>query len=363
MSSAFQDVSHALRTLRKRPGFTAAALVTIAVGIGANVTVFSLVNALLLRPLPFGDRSDRVVTLHSTHRLQPEDWEEARVSYPDLLDVRAQSRSFEAVGGMMIRNFTVTGEPDAERLLGLSVTTNLFPALGVEPVLGRTFTPEEGAAPGFETTVILTHGLWQRRFGGDPGIIGRAIVVNDRARTVVGVMPPRFKFPHRAELYMPLRLDESPRSERNVAAVAVLRHDVSVRQAQDDIDAIAGRLAASYPEVNRGYGLRVMLFRDSMIGRGARVVSAVLMAAVGFVLLVACANLTNLLLVHGAARQREMAVRAALGASRLRLLSTVLSESTLLSTAGAVLGSIAAVWALDWMGAAIPEELPGTGSR
>ena len=358
MSTWFQDVSHALRSLRKRPGFTAAALITIAIGIGANVTVFSLVNALLLRPLPFGDRSDRVVTLHSTHRLQPEDWEEARVSYPDLLDIRRESQSFDQVGGMVLRNFTVTNEADAERLLGVSVTPDLFPALGIAPLLGRTFAADEGAAPGLETTVILTHGLWLRRFGGDPAIIGRAIIVNDRARTVVGVMPPRFKFPHRAELYTPLGWDESARSTRNIAAVGILRKDVSVPQAQSELDAIARRLESSYPDVNRGYGLRVMPFRDSMIGSDARLLSIILMTAVGFVLLVACANLANLMLVHGAARHREMALRAAMGAGRRRLLWIMLSESAILATVGAALGALAAVWALDWMGAAIPEELP-----
>ena len=358
MPSQFQDVSHAFRSLRKRPGFTAAALVTIAIGIGANVTVFSLVNALLLRPLPFGDRSDRVVTLHSTHRLQPQDWEDNGISYPDLLDVRREARSFDSLSGMVLRNFTIASDTDAERLLGMSVTPDLFPALGIVPILGRTFAADDAAAPGLESTVILTHGLWQRRFGGDPGIIGRAVVVNDRARTVIGVMPPRFKFPHRAELYMPLRWDDSPRAARNIAAVAVLRNDVSVQRAQSELDAIARRLEAAYPEINRGYGIRVMPFRDSMIGSEARILSAVMMAAVALVLLVACANLANLMLVHGAARQREMAVRAAMGASRRRLLRILLSESAILATGGAALGALAAVWALDWLGTAIPEEMP-----
>jgi predicted permease len=358
MATWLQDVSHALRSLRKRPGFAIAALATIAIGIGANVTVFSLVNALLLRPLPFADRSDRVVTLHSTHRLQPEDWEEASVSYPDLMDIRRSAQSFDNVSGMLLRNLTVTTDENAERLLGLSVTPDLFPALGIAPMLGRTFAPDDSAAPGLETTVILTHGLWLRRFGGDPAIIGRSVVVNDRARTVIGVMPPRFKFPHRVELYMALRWDESPRSARNIGGVAVLRPGVSRQQAQSELDGIAQRLESSFPEINRGYGLRVMPFRDSMIASGARVLSAILMTAVGFVLLVACANLANLLLVHGAARQREMAVRAAMGANRGRLLWTLLSESALLATLGAALGALVAVWALDWMGSAIPEEMP-----
>jgi predicted permease len=240
----------------------------------------------------------------------------------------------------------------------VSVTPDLFPALGIAPLLGRTFAADEGTAPGLESTVILTHGLWLRRFGGDPAVVGRAVIVNDRARTVIGVMPPRFKFPHRAELYTPLRWDESPRSARNIAAVGILRSGASVPQAQSELDAIARRLESAYPDVNRGYGLRVMPFRDSMIGSDARLLSIILMAAVGFVLLVACANLANLMLVHGAARQREMALRAAMGAGRGRLLWIMLSESAILASAGAALGALAAVWALDWMGTAIPEEMP-----
>ncbi|MET0168523.1 MAG: ABC transporter permease, partial [Vicinamibacterales bacterium] len=222
MPTYFQDLSQAIRGLRRRPGFLVGALVTLALGIGANVTVFSLVNALLLRPLPFGDRSDRVVTLHSTHRLQPEDWGDSDLSYPDFVDVRRESQSFEDVAGFLGRNFTVTSASDAERLLGVSVTPELFPMLGVDPILGRHFTADEAAPPGLESVVILTHGLWQRRFGGDPSIVGQGVIINDRARTVIGVMPPGFKFPERSELYTPLRLDPPARADRNVSVVAVL---------------------------------------------------------------------------------------------------------------------------------------------
>ncbi|MBA3269294.1 MAG: ABC transporter permease [Acidobacteria bacterium] len=358
MPTYFQDVSQAVRGLRRRPGFLIAALLTLAVGIGANVTVFSLVNALLLRPLPFGDRSDRVVTLHSTHRLQAEDWDDSELSYRDLMDVRARTQLLEGVGGFVSRNFTVTTDSDAERLLGLSVTPDLFPTLGVEPILGRNFTEDEGAAPGLETSVILTHGLWERRFSADPGIVGRSVIINDRARTVVGVMPPRFKFPERAELYMPLRWDESSRSARNVAAIGVLKREVSTAQAQSELDAIASGLASAYPESNRNFGLRVMSFRDSQVGTDERLLSATLMAAVTFVLLIACANLANLLLVRGAARQREMAVRAAMGASRARLIWGLLSESAVLASTGSVLGTLGAVWAIDMIRVSFPEELP-----
>ncbi len=358
MPSVFQDLAQAIRGLRKRPGFTLAALLTLAIGIGANVTVFSIVNALLLRPLPFGDRSDRVVTLHSTHPLQSEDWEDSRVSYRDLVDLQRESRSFDDVAGLVARNFSVTTDADAERLLGESVTPNLFPLLGVEPMLGRNFVPEEGAEPGRETSVMLTHGLWQRRFGGDPSIIGRSIIVNERARTVVGVMPPGFKFPERAELYMPFRWDDAPRSGRSVAAIAVLRSGVSIEQAQSDVSSVAATLEATYPDSNRGYGVRVLRFRDSHVGRNDRTYSAILMGAVAFVLLIACANLANLFLVRGASRQQEMAVRAAMGAGRARLVWAVLSESCVLATVGSALGACAAAWVVDYLRGLWPEEIP-----
>jgi len=358
MPAFLQDIRHAIRGLTRRPGFLAAALLTLAVGIGANVAVFSMVDALLLRPLPFGDRSDRVVTIHSTHRLQPEDWDDSRLSYPDLVDLQRQSAVFEGIAGFLNRNFTVTTDAEAERLLGVSVTPELFPMLGVEPILGRNFTAEDAAAPGLETSVILTHGLWQRRYGGDPGIIGRGVTINDRLRTVVGVMPPRFKFPERSELFMPLRWDEAPRSARTISAIAVLKRGAPIGQAQDEVSAIAARLESAHPASNRGYGMRVLSFRDAHISRDTRATSATLMAAVAFVLLIACANLANLFLVRGAARQREMAVRAALGASRGRLAWVLLGESAVLAVCGTILGTLGAAWALDLMRASWPEEMP-----
>lgn len=358
MPSVFQEVSQAFRALRKRPGFAFAAVMTLAIGIGANVTVFSVVNALLLRPLPFGNRSDRVVTLHSTHPMQAEDWDDSRLSYPDLLDLQRETTTFEGVGGYLSRNFTVTNETDAERLLGESVTPNLFPLLGVAPILGRNFVPEEAAAPGFETSVILSHGLWMRRFGADRSIIGRPIVINERARAVVGVMPPGFKFPDRSELYMPFRWDEMPRSGRSVSAIGVLKPGVSLDQAQSEVTALAARLEALHPDSNRDYSMRVLRFRDARVGSDDRAFAGTLMAAVAFVLLIACANLANLLLVRGASRQREMAVRAAMGAGRGRLIWAVLSESAVLACAGSVIGAFAALWMVDYVRGLWPEEMP-----
>jgi putative ABC transport system permease protein len=360
MSGPLRDLVHAWRGLRQSPIFLIAALATIAIGIGANVTVFSIVNGISLRPMPFGDRTDRLVTIHPTHRLATEepDWGDSEISYLDLVDYRAAG-SVEGVGGYMIRNFVLSGDASsAERVVGGSVTPELFRLLGVEPFLGRHFLPEEAAAPGLETSVMLTHSLWQRRYAADPSIIGKTIIINDGARTVVGVLPPRFQFPVRDQLYMPLRWDESPRAARNINAVALMRPEVGLEQARSEIAAIAKRLEESYPESNRGYGVQVVPIRNSYVGAEEGRIFIVLLAAVGFVLLIVCANLANLMLVRGAARQREMAVRSAMGASHGRLVWSALSESLLLALPGAGLGLLAAQWALDAIFRLLSGDLP-----
>ena len=359
MSSFWQDVRHALSAIARRPGFYGAALVTLAVGIGANATVFSIVNALLLRPLPFGARSPRVVTLFSTHPQQPEDWGwgESEVSYPDLVDLRA-AEGFEGLGGYLGRNLTLSQDGAAERVRGGSVTPDLFPLLGVTPALGRHFRDDDAAPPGLERVALLTHGLWQRRYGGRPDIIGRAVHVNGLPRTVVGVLPPGFRFPERDEIYLPLRWDEAPRDARSINVVGLVRADVTVAQAEQQAAAIAARLAAEHAATNRGFGVRVLPFRESQIDPSTRGLSLTLMASVAFVLLIACANLTNLMLVRASGRQPEMAVRSALGASRGRLARLVLVETGVLAVAGAALGLLGAVWVLDFLRSSFPEELP-----
>ena len=361
MSGLFRDLLHAWRGLQQKPGFLVAALLTLAIGIGANITIFSIVNGLSLRPMPFGDRTDRLVTLHPTHPTQPQEepgWGEAEISIPDLIDYRRAS-SLEGIGGYVFRNFVLSGDvTSAERVQGGSVTPDLFPILGVDPIMGRHFLPEEAAAPGLESVVMITHGLWQRRYGSDPGIIGKSIIINDRARTVIGVMPPGFKFPLVDQLYMPLRWDESPRGSRNINAIALLKPGVTVPQAQSELSGIAERLEQTYPLMNRGFGVQAVPIRRSYVDSDIDRVSVVLMTGVGFVLLIMCANLANLMLVRGASRQRELAVRAAMGAGRARLLWVSLAESVLLAIPGAAMGLLASQWAVDWIIASFPEELP-----
>lgn len=360
MTGPLSDLLHAWRALKQRPGFLVAALATLAVGIGANITIFSLVNGISLRPMPFGDRTDRLVTVHPTGRFVTDEpsWGEAEISYPDLQDFRTAS-SIDGLAGYVFRNFVLSGDvASAERVQGGSVTPDLFPLLGIEPMLGRQFRPEEAAAPGLESVVMLTHGLWQRRYGADPAIIGKAVMINDRARTVIGVLPEGFTFPLIDQLYMPLRRDESPRSARNVNAVALLRPGVTIEQARSEIEGIASRLEAAYPESNRGIGVQVVPIRASYVGAGQARMNIVLMAAVGFVLLIMCANLANLMLVRGASRQRELAVRAAMGARRGRLIWVSLTESLLLAVPGSLAGLILSQWAIDAMVSSFPEDLP-----
>jgi predicted permease len=358
MESLVKDVRQALRGLARRPGFTSVALLTLAVGVAANAAVFTMVDALMLAPLPFGERSERVVSLHSTHATQPEDWPDSRLSFADYEDVKASSRLLEDVGAYVSRGFTLTADGLAERVQGGSITPNLFELLRVRPLLGRTFRADEGAQPGFEPVVILGHGLWKRRFGGDPDIVGRAIHVNQRALTVVGVMPEGFRFPERDQLWLPYGRDDGRRDRRFLTTIGVLRSGVELAQLQDEVTGIAARLADRHPDTNRGWGIRALAFRDLLFDRRGRISALSLLATVAFVLLIGCANLANLMLARGAARQREIAVRTAVGASRARVVRLVLMESLLLSLAGTALGALLGAAALDATVASWPEELP-----
>ena len=360
MSGPLRDLFHAWRALRQKPGFLVASLLTLTLGIGANVTIFSLVNGLSLRPMPFGERTERLVTLHPTSRFEisEPDWGDAQISYADFLDFRT-SPLVEGIGAYALRNFVLSGgETSAERVMGGSVSPELFPMLGIEPMMGRQFRAEEAAAPGLESVVMLTHGLWQRRYGADPAIVGKTITVNDRARTVIGVLPPGVQFPLTDQLYAPFRWDEAPRSSRNVNAVALLKRGVTIAQLQSELSSIAKRLEQEYPVTNKGYGVQVVPIRRSYVDSGVDRVGVVLITAVGFVLLIMCANLANLMLVRGASRQRELAVRAAMGARRLRLVWVSLAESLLLAVPGTALGLLASQWAIDWMINSFPEPLP-----
>lgn len=360
MSGPLRDLLHAWRGLKQKPGFLAASLLTLALGIGANVTIFSLVNGLSLRPMPFGEKTDRLVTIHPTNKfeLSKPGWGDAEISYKDYLDFRTASGA-DGMAVYLLRNFVLSGDASsAERVIGGSISPNLFPLLGIEPMMGRQFHEDEAAAPGLENVVILTHGLWQRRYGSDPAIVGKSIFVNDRARTVVGVLPPGIRFPLTDQLYVPFRWDESPRNSRNINAVALLKPGVTLQQFQSELSSIASRLERDYPVTNRGFGAEAVPIRRSYVGPETDRVGIVMMTAVGFVLLIMCANLANLMLVRGASRQRELAVRSAMGAGRARLWWASLSESVILAVPGTLAGLLGSQWAMDWMIGSFPEEIP-----
>ena len=350
------DLKFAVRSLLKRPGFTLIVVLTLALGIGANTAVFSVINAVLLRPLPYRD-TERVVTLWQNN--VKAGVSRYDVSPANFIDWSEQSSSFEAVAGIEPFGFAMVGEGEPERFSAWLVTSGFFQVAGTEALLGRTFTAEE-YQPGNERVVVLGHGLWQRRFGADPNVVGRKLTLNGQPYVVVGVMPREFQLPPDREIWAPRVIGESHRQNRGATywnVVARLKPGTSVAQAQEEMNGIAARLAAQYPETNGGMGATVVSLYEQLTGP---IQSALWMlaAAVGFVLLIACVNVANLLLVRGAEREREFAIRRALGAERFRLLRQTLSESLLLVLAGGVSGVLLASWLVKLIPALSSANIP-----
>jgi putative ABC transport system permease protein len=330
-----QDFRYAVRMLLKNPGFTVIALAAIALGIGATTAIFTVVNSVLLRPLSFPD-PDRLVMV----------WERAPQGNPtnvvqtqNFLDWRARNRSFEALAAIHPIPMNLTGIGEPEQVMGLRVTADFFPVLRVPPLLGRFIAPADDL-PQSPGTVVLTYGLWQRRYGGDPTVLGRKISVNGELLEITGVMPPGFAFPtRRAELFIPLRIDPlgAPKDGRNLLTVARLRAGVTLRAAQQEMESLAVQTARERPEMDAKWGATVVPLAEQTVGE-VRLALQVLFAAVVFVLLIACANVANLLLMRSAARAREVTVRMALGAGRWRLLHQLIAESVLLAGIGGFVG-------------------------
>jgi predicted permease len=365
MTNLGQDLRYGWRVLRKSPGFTAVAVLVLALGIGANTAIFSVVNAVLLRPLPF-DQPDRLV--HVWH-LPPQASFPGMTTFPvspaNFLDWRSQSHSFEGLSAYGFGRYTLTGSGQPESTRVVAATSGFFSILHAQPLLGRGFLDGD-VEPGRDHEVVLSYDFWSSHFGGNPDIVGKNIQLNGQAYTVVGVMKPGFAFPvdtdpnTAPQMWKPLAwtgAERAIRDDHNFGVVARLKPGVTLQQARAEMDTISGRLAQQYPKDNKGWGATAILLHDDLVG-DVRPALLILLGAVAFVLLIACANVANLVLAKTLSRRKEVAIRTALGASRRRLLQQVLSETVLLALAGGALGLVFAHYGMMLMVKFLAQQLP-----
>ncbi|HSS19160.1 MAG TPA: ABC transporter permease [Pyrinomonadaceae bacterium] len=359
MDQLFKDIRHGFRSLLRTPGFTLIAVLTLALGIGANTAIFSVVNAVLLRPLPFPE-TERIVKLGSGSAIRPE---RGVFSFPDYKDLQAQTQTLESVAGYLSSGSVLSTEVgDAERVLGADVSSEYFQVLGVKPLLGRTFTAEEDHP--HASVVVISQGLWQRRFGGSPQVIGASLKLGASTMTVIGVMPAGFEFPVRADgqdYWEPLNdrptADREQRDARTLEVIGRMRPGVRVAQANAELQAISSRLSQQYPASNTSLVMGAALLKADLVS-DVRPALLILLGAVGFVLLIACANVANLNLARAAARQKEIAIRSAVGAGRWRIIRQLLIESVMLSLCGGAVGLLLARWCVELLTRLGPANIP-----
>jgi len=359
MESLLQDIRFAFRTLLKKPGFTIPAVLAMALGIGTITQVFSVVNRVLIDPLPF-DKPDELVAIWGSNKKL--NLPRMTFSGADFLELKAQNQGLKDVAAINFWGVNLTGGGEPERVQGFQVSASLFPTLGVTPILGRAFGAEEDQ-PGNDQVVVLSYGLWQRRFGGDPKIVGQTVQLNDKPYTVIGVMGSDFQYPRRsAEIWTPLALDakqQKDRASRFLLLVGRLKPNVKLEQAQADLNNFFARLQEEYPDTNAGFNIWMVPLKEMIVGPARQDLLITLAAAI-FVLLIACANVAGMLLARGASRSKELSIRLALGAKRMRLIRQLLTESVVLALIGAVFGLFLAYLGSRLHAASIPDFIAET---
>ena len=351
MQSLWQDLRYAFRLLWKSPGVTLGAVVALALGIGANSAIFSLINAVVLRPLPYKEPDRLVLAAYAGAEAAPANY----------LDWKNQTQSFESIAAVNFWNANLGGVNEPERLQGFQITSELFPLLGIQPTQGRNFVAAD-EQPGSDNVIILSNGLWQRRFNSDPGIVGKTVVLNSRSYEVVGIMPPNFVFYRPADVWAPLAFtpeDARKRAPGSLIVAARLKPGVTLQRAQGEMTALARRLEQQYPELGGSQPVTLVSLHNYLIGP-ARPALLILLGAVIFVLLIGCANVANLLLARAVARQKEIAIRAAMGAKRARIIRQLLTESVLLSVLGGLLGLLLALWGTKLLVVSMPQSSVST---
>ncbi|HEY0380187.1 MAG TPA: ABC transporter permease [Pyrinomonadaceae bacterium] len=361
MRTFWQDIRYGIRVLLKTPGVTFVAVLALALGIGANTAIFSVVNTVLLRPLPYDKPEQLAVALNFN---QKRGLTQNSFSFPNFSDYRAQNNSFDSLAAYNDTSSALAGE-SPEQVAGVSATADVFRVLSVKPLLGRTFAPED-ERPGGVPVAVISHGMWQRRFGSDPNVVGKQITLDGRSKTVIGVLPADFKFQFTEdppEFWTPMDPDDDLNKQRGANYLHLLgrlKDGVTLRQAEAELKAIASRLEQQYQSENANRTITLVSAQENLVG-DLKPTLLVLLGAVAFVLLVACANVANLLLARAAGRGREMALRTALGASRPRIIRQLLTESLLLSLIGGVLGLLLSLWGIDLLGAFVPADIPRVG--
>jgi putative ABC transport system permease protein len=362
VESVLQDIRYGVRALIKTPGFTAVAVIVLALGIGANTAIFTVVNAVLLRPLPYPG-SDQLVMLWETNPRFQIGIDTLPVTPGTFMDWREQNNVFEYVSALGVGRLNLTGAGEPERISAASVSSNFFRLMGIEPKLGRAFRDDEDK-PGASNVVVISHSLWQRRFASEPAVLGKTMTIDGESYTIIGVAPEGFQFPRanelpyfidvatQTELWRPMTLGDEfinrKRANHQLCVMARLKSGMTRGQAQSEMTALAERLERSYPDSNQGIGVKVVPLSEQVVGN-VRTALLVLMGAVAVVLLIACANVANLLLARSSARQKEIAIRTALGASRGRVVRQLLTEALLLSITAAVTGTLLSFWGINAM--------------